>query len=101
MKSVKLRRHTDRTEITLTGVLDVGVTRAAHDALGEALTRALPLELSAAGLERVDTAGLQLLLMFLRTARARGLAAHWREVSAALSGNAQLLGLAAALELPQ
>jgi ABC-type transporter Mla MlaB component len=101
MKSVKLRRHTDRTEITLTGVLDVGVTRAAHDALGEALARALPMELLAAGLERIDTAGLQLLLVFLRTARERGLTARWREASDALTSNAQLLGLAVALELPQ
>lgn len=59
------------------------------------------MDLSAAGLERVDTAGLQLLLMFVRTARQRGLPAKWLDLGAALTGNAALLGLAGALELPE
>ena len=101
MESVNLTCHPDRTEIVLSGMLDVGETRAAYGRLGEALTRALLLELRAAALERVDTAGLQLLIAFLRAAHERGLQPSWRDVSPALTTGAQLLGLSAALELPQ
>jgi len=101
MESVNLACHPDRTEIVLKGMLDVGETRAAYGRLGEALMRALPLELVASELERVDTAGLQLLIVFLRAAHERGLSLNWRDVSPALAGSAQLLGLVEALELPK
>ena len=101
MESVNLTCHPDRTEIVLEGMLDVGETRAARDRLGEALIRALPLELIASELQRVDTAGLQLLIAFLRAAHDRGLTVTWQEVGSALTSSAQLLGLADALELPQ
>ena len=101
MESVNLTCHADRTEIVLKGMLDVGETRAAHGTLGEALTRALPLELLASDLERVDTAGLQLLIVFLRAAHERGLHSRWRAVGPALSSGAELLGLSDALELPK
>ena len=101
MESVNLTCHTDRTEIVLRGLLDAGETRAAFDTLGEALTRALPLELLASDLERVDSAGLQLLIVFLRAVRERGLDSRWRAVSPALTGSAALLGLSDALELPK
>lgn len=101
MESVNLVCHADRTAITLSGSLDVREARAVRTGLDEALTRALPIELTASELERVDTAGLQLLLMFMRTARARGLPLEWQGVSAALAGGAELLGLADALELPK
>lgn len=101
MDSVNLTCHPDRTEIVLKGMLDVGETRAAHGRLGEALTRALPIELTASGLERIDTAGLQLLVVFLRTARDRGLTLRWSDVGSPLMNSAQLLGLTEALELPQ
>jgi ABC-type transporter Mla MlaB component len=101
MESVSLTCHTDRTEIVLKGTLDAGETRTAHSALGEALTRALPLELQAPDLERVDTAGLQLLIVFLRAAHERGLHSSWGTTSAALSGSAELLGLSDDLMLPK
>lgn len=101
MESVNLTCHTDRTEIVLKGMLDVGETRAAYDKFAEALTRALPLELRASEMERVDTAGLQLLIVFLRAAHERGLQVRWRDVGPALTASAQLLGLGEALELPQ
>ena len=101
MESVNLTCHPDRSEIVLKGVLDVGETRAAHSCLGEALMRALPLELAASGLERVDTAGLQMLIVFIRAARERGLSFRWHDPSPALVSSAQLLDLNGALELPQ
>lgn len=101
MQPINLTCHEDRTEIAIAGVLDVSATADARAVLNEALTRALPLELQAEGLERADAGGLQLLLLFLRTARSRGLAFTWRSVGSALTTNAELLGLTNALELPR
>lgn len=100
MQAVNLTCHTDRTQITLTGTLDVSGNRAACEALSEALTRSLPLEVHAADLERLDAAGLQLLLVFVQTAKQHDQALRWHSVSASLSASAELLGLARALELP-
>jgi ABC-type transporter Mla MlaB component len=101
MESVNLTCHPDRTEIVLKGMLDVGETRAVYGRLGEALTRALPVELRAQELERIDTAGMQLLIAFVRAAREHGLQPSWRGISPALTSGAQLLGLSEALELPR
>lgn len=100
MEPVNLTCHTDRTELVLDSVLDVSRARAAYDALNEALLRALPLDVEAAQVERIDTAGFQLLVAFHRSARNRGLALHWRSVSTALRSGAESLGLTEALELP-
>jgi len=101
MQPVSLTCQTDRTEVALQGTLDVREARAARATLNEALVRALPLELDAARLERIDAAGLQLLLAFLEGARARGVDLRWRAVSAALATSAELLGLSMALGLPR
>lgn len=100
MESVNLTCHTDRTELTLVGVLDVSQTRAAYQVLNDAMVRALPLELDAAGLERLDAGGLQLLVAFVHGARERHLGVQWRSVSPALQASADSLGLGKTLELP-
>lgn len=58
------------------------------------------VQLDAAGVERVDTAALQLLVAFRREAVARGIPPVWQGVSATVRDAAKLLGLAQALELP-
>lgn len=100
MESVNLTSHTDRTEIALQGVLDVSGARAGYQTLNEALVRALPLQVHAAGLERLDTAALQLLVAFYEVARERGLRFDWQSVSPALKSSAEALGLTEALGLP-
>jgi ABC-type transporter Mla MlaB component len=100
MESVNLTCHTDRTEIKLGGVLDVSQTRAAYQALNEALKRSLPVEVDAAQLERLDAAGLQLVTAFVQAARERHLRMQWSSVSAALQASAEFVGLVRALELP-
>jgi ABC-type transporter Mla MlaB component len=50
--------------------------------------------------ERVDTAALQLLLLFRREAVARDCTVSWHGASGALGEAAALLGLAQTLELP-
>ena len=99
MQSVNLTCHTDCTELNLAGVLDVSQARAAYQSFNEALVRALPLRLHASSLERVDTAALQLLLAFQKTARERGLRIQWESTSAALQNSATALGLSEALGL--
>ncbi|MHA6205527.1 STAS domain-containing protein [Dyella soli] len=58
------------------------------------------VQLDGGGVERVDTAALQLLVAFRREALARGLTPAWQGVSGAMRDAANLLGLAQALELP-
>jgi anti-anti-sigma regulatory factor len=100
MHSVNLTCHTDRTDLHFEGVLDVSQTRAAYQTLNEALIRALPVQLHAAQLERLDTGGLQLLVAFHGAARERGLQPQWRSMSEALRSSAESLGLLPTLELP-
>lgn len=57
-------------------------------------------QLDGAGVERVDTAALQLLVAFRREATARGQAPQWLGVSEVMRDAAGVLGLAQALELP-
>ncbi|WP_430391022.1 STAS domain-containing protein [Dyella sp. 20L07] len=58
------------------------------------------VQLDGAGVERVDTAALQLLVAFRREATARGQSPAWLGVSTAIREAAGVLGLAQALELP-
>jgi anti-anti-sigma regulatory factor len=55
--------------------------------------------LDASALTRVDTAGLQLLASFVRTAEARGARIEWRGAQPALRESARRLGLEGALRL--
>jgi len=57
-------------------------------------------QLDGAGVERVDTAALQLLVAFRREAAARGQSPAWLGVSEVMRDAAGVLGLAQALELP-
>jgi phospholipid transport system transporter-binding protein len=58
------------------------------------------VQIDGAGVERVDTAALQLLVAFRRESAARGQSSAWQGVSAVMRDAASLLGLAQALELP-
>lgn len=53
----------------------------------------------AADVERVDTAGIQLLYAFVQEARRRGIVLEWDNPSAKLASAAELLGMLYALEL--
>ena len=65
------------------------------------LALAAPLStLEASGVERVDTAALQLLVAFHRDAQARGRQVAWAGVSASLRDAAERLGLTKTLALP-
>ncbi len=59
-----------------------------------------PVTLDIAGLQRIDTAGLQVIAAFVRERSAHGLRVEWRGSSAPLAKAARLLGLASLLNLP-
>ncbi|MHB8811860.1 MAG: STAS domain-containing protein [Steroidobacteraceae bacterium] len=65
------------------------------------LNESAPVTLDVSALQRIDTAGLQLLAAFVRDRRTAGRAVAWRGRAAALEAAAGLLGLQDMLELPR
>jgi ABC-type transporter Mla MlaB component len=84
--------------------LAANCTVAEVDTLKSVLTRRLnesdPVTLDVSALQRIDTAGLQLLAAFVRDRRTAGRAIAWRGRAPALEAAAGLLGLHLMLELP-
>jgi ABC-type transporter Mla MlaB component len=78
-------------------------TVAEADALKSQLARRLqqsePVIVDVSALQRIDTAGLQLLAAFVRDRRTAGRALEWRGRASALDAAAGLLGLNDMLEL--
>lgn len=64
------------------------------------LEQGMPVRLDAGQVERIDTAGLQLLVAFVRDRRKRARAVTWHRCSESLTRAASMLGLSADLELP-
>jgi phospholipid transport system transporter-binding protein len=79
-------------------------TAAEAASLKAALVRRLeeprPVSLEVGSLQRIDTAGLQLLAAFVRDRRTTGRRVEWRGRAPALDAAAGLLGLRSMLELP-
>jgi len=67
--------------------------------LAERLDESGPVQIDGSGVERTDTATLQLLVAFIRDLRADGRAVQWVECSAVLRRAAGSLGLEKALSL--
>ena len=84
--------------------LAVECTVAEADALKSELARRLdesgPVTVDVSALQRIDTAGLQLLAAFVRDRRNAGRTVDWRGRASALEAAAGLLGLNDMLELP-
>jgi anti-anti-sigma regulatory factor len=82
-------------------VLDIAHIGAFRERLEALLAAPRPLILDASGVERVDTAVLQLLTVFVRAAQRRGMALTWRQASEVFLRSAVLLGLDGELGLPR
>jgi anti-anti-sigma regulatory factor len=67
--------------------------------LAERLDDSGTVLINASGVERIDTATLQLLAAFVRDLRADARVVEWTECSAALRRAAHVLGLTSALDL--
>ncbi|MDT8385397.1 MAG: STAS domain-containing protein [Gammaproteobacteria bacterium] len=80
-------------------VLDITSVADFRLQLLEALTTKQPVELDASGVERADTAALQLLSAFMQDAHSQQQTVHWKDPSPALRQSAALLGLSPFLQL--
>jgi len=86
-------------DITLEASVDVSMAAELRGTLDMALGGEGPLTVDAGAVERVDTAGVQLLLALRQESARRGRPLQWRAASPALRETAARLGLANALGL--
>jgi anti-anti-sigma regulatory factor len=80
------------------GMSDVGAIR---EKLGQALDNAKTILLDGAEVRVAHTAGLQLLLSFMQTARNRGVRVEWQAPSPALRDASRQLGMDSSLQFPE
>jgi anti-anti-sigma regulatory factor len=85
--------------VRLPAALQIRTVEATGAELRAALARGA-LRLDGAAVSRVDTAGLQLLVAAIASARAAGVATEWQATSPALIDGARQLGVGALLSLP-
>ncbi len=84
--------------VALGDTLTIEQAAAMHTELGRWLD-SKQVVLDAGSLTRIDTAGLQLLTAFIRTAEGRGALVEWRAPQPALRESARRIGLEGALHL--
>lgn len=70
------------------------------ESLAGLLDEPQPITLDITALQRIDTAGLQVLTAFIRERAGNGRTVEWRGTAPALTSAAQLLGLTSLLKLP-
>jgi anti-anti-sigma regulatory factor len=69
-------------------------------ALLDILEQSTPVTLDIAAVQRIDTAGMQLIAAFVRERESHGLKVEWRGAAPAFTSAARLLGVAPVLSLP-
>ena len=95
---VKVR---DDGSLTLAAECTVAEAQSLRSELARRLDQAGPVRVDVSALQRIDTAGLQLLAAFVRDRRTAGRLVEWHGRADALEGAASLLGLTDMLELPR
>ncbi|HTX04430.1 MAG TPA: STAS domain-containing protein [Steroidobacteraceae bacterium] len=96
--SASSRSHDDGS-LTLAAECTVAEAESLKAQLVRRLDEAGPVTVDVSAVQRIDTAGLQLLAAFVRDRRTAGRAVQWRGRAAALDSAAGLLGLRDMLEL--
>jgi len=86
-------------KITLEGVVNIAKADALHHEMEDVLTKKSPVVLDASGLQRIDTAVLQLLVSFIKSMSSAKLGVNWSGVTDELIAAAKLLGLDQELKL--
>jgi ABC-type transporter Mla MlaB component len=89
-----------RTSLVLAAECLVSGASTLKESLASLLDEPQPITLDITALQRIDTAGLQVLTAFIRERTAHGRTVEWRGISPALRSAAHLLGLTSLLELP-
>ena len=70
------------------------------ESLAALLDEPLPVTLDIAALQRIDTAGLQVITAFVRERAGHGRTVEWQGTAPVMTTAAQLLGLTTLLRLP-
>ncbi len=90
-----------KTTVSLGTALDIAHASSLKSRLVTALTKNIPVQLTSDKVERVDTAGLQLIFAFIKKAETQGNSVHWYKPSDALINASEILGLQSELKLNQ
>ena len=85
--------------IVLDAVITIAEAAALKDQLLPYINRKGEVRVDGSRVASVDTAGMQVLLAFVRTLQNHGAVVHWTGASETLLGIAQLLGVAAHIGL--
>jgi len=93
MDSVQIRGDGTTTQLLFSPVLDISRARDLYEHLNQALSVGAPLTLDGSQITRIDTAALQVLTLFCRTAAERGIPVHWSSASASLREAVKVLGV--------
>ena len=88
------------TVLALAAECVVAGASALKESLAGLLDEPQPITLDITSLQRIDTAGLQVLTAFIRERAGNGRTVEWRGTAPALTSAAQLLGLTSLLKLP-
>ena len=96
---VQVKRNADATQVRLEAALGIRDAQRLHELLSPALLASQAITIDGARVERIDTAALQVLANFCRTAHEQGLTLTWQEPSPGLQQTAQLLGLESIFEI--
>lgn len=89
----------ETTTFDLPANLTISVVEALHEELEPLLLQERDVTFNGQNVEKIDTAGLQLVLAFKQALGKRNLDFQWFKPSALISDSAQQLGLAQALGL--
>jgi len=79
----------------------VAESAALKSGLLQNLALPTPVTLDIGSVQRIDTAGIQLIAAFVREREALGLQVQWRGTAPAFTSAARLLGVASVLRLPE
>jgi anti-anti-sigma regulatory factor len=79
----------------------VAESAALKSGLLEILREPVSVTLDIASVQRIDTAGMQLIAAFVRERESLGLQIQWRGAAPAFTSAARLLGVASVLRLPE
>ena len=88
------------TTLALAAECMVSDAGSLKETLAALLDEPLPVTLDITALQRVDTAGLQVITAFIRERAGHGRAVEWQGTAPALATAARLLGLTSLLRLP-
>ncbi len=99
MEPAQIRGDGAATEVLLDSALEVSRARDLCERLNQALTSGVPVILDGGHIARIDTAVIQALTVFCRTASGRGIPVRWSSVSQPLRQAAETLGLGEILQV--